>query len=52
MLQIPLALPWWIIAPAPRGHTADAWMTAALGLVNPALLYVVLRRFLPARPAT
>ena len=52
MLQIPLALPWWIIVPAPWGHTADAWMTAALGLVNPALLYVVLRRFLPARPAT
>ena len=49
MLQIPLALPWWIIVPAPWGHTTDAWVTAGLGLVNAVLVYVLLRRFLEAR---
>jgi hypothetical protein len=48
-LQIPLALPRWIIVPAPWGHTADAWVTAGLGLVNAVLVYVLLCRFLEAR---
>ncbi len=49
MLQIPLALPWWVVVPAPSSHTADAWVTAGLGWVNAGVLYVVLRRLLRRR---
>lgn len=52
MLQIPLALPWWIVVPAPWGHTADAWVTAVLGLMNAGFVYLLLCRFLKARPAS
>ncbi len=31
MLQIPLALPWWVVVPAPTSHKADALVTAGLG---------------------
>ena len=52
VLQVPLALPWWFVVPAPGSHTVDAWMTAGLGLLNALLLYVLLRRFLQERPAS
>lgn len=45
ILQIPLALPWWFIVPAPFGHTVDAFVTAALGLINAVLVYLLLRRY-------
>ena len=45
MLQIPLALPWWFVVPAPTSHVADAWLTAGLGVVNSCLIYFVVRRF-------
>lgn len=51
MLQIPLALPWWVIVPAPVSHRADAFVTAGLGLLNSGLLYLLLRRVL-ARPSS
>ncbi|MGH9267932.1 MAG: hypothetical protein ACRD0D_07120 [Acidimicrobiales bacterium] len=52
ILQIPLALPWWIVVPAPASHKADAVLTAGLGLVNAGLIYVVLRRYLRRKPAS
>jgi hypothetical protein len=51
MLQVPLALPWWIIVPAPWSHTTDAWLTAGLGLMNAVFVYLLLRRFLEERTA-
>lgn len=49
MLQIPFALPWWLVVPAPTSHQADAWVTAGLGLLNSGLLYWLLRRFMDKR---
>ncbi len=43
MLQVPLALPWWFVVPAPGSHAVDAWMTAGLGPLNAILLNVLLR---------
>jgi len=52
LLQIPLALPWWVIVPAPTNHKVDAFVTAGLGLLNSGLLYVLLRRILGSRPSS
>jgi hypothetical protein len=41
MLQIPFALPWFLI-PIPaltNNHVVDAWITAGMGLLNAALIY-------------
>lgn len=45
MLQIPFALPWWLVVPAPWSHTVDAWATAGLGVINAAIVYVVISRW-------
>lgn len=52
VLQVPLALPWWILpllALTGWGHTADAWATAAMGWLNAVLILFLLepaiRRF-------
>lgn len=52
MLQIPLALPWWLIVPALANYTADAFVTAGLGLLNSGLLYMLLRRVVATRSAS
>lgn len=44
MLQIPLALPWFIIVPSVGSHVADAWIVAGLGMLNAVLLFVVVTK--------
>ena len=44
MLQIPLALPWFLVVPSVGSHTADAWIAAGLGMVNAVLLFVLVSR--------
>jgi peptidoglycan/LPS O-acetylase OafA/YrhL len=43
LFQVPLALPWWIIVPAPESHVADAWLTAALGGLNACIVFLAIR---------
>ena len=45
MLQVPLALPWWLVVPSLWGHTVDAWVTAGLGTVNAGLIYILVSRW-------
>lgn len=42
LLQIPLALPWWLI---PRGtdHVQNAYIDAGFGALNAVLIYAALR---------
>ena len=44
LYQIPFALPWFLIPIAGRDHVLDAWVTAAMGLVNAAVIYVWMSR--------
>lgn len=48
--QLPLALPWALIPVglATDSHVIDAWLLAAMGLVNAVLIY---HRFARRRPA-
>ena len=41
ILQIPFALPWFLIpiGIVTNNHVVDAWVTAAMGLLNAALIY-------------
>ncbi len=50
MLQIPLALPWFLIVPSVGSHVADAWIVAGLGMVNAVLLYVLVSKAQRRRP--
>lgn len=45
MLQVPFALPWWLVVPALPSHFADALVTAGLGLLNGVLLFVLVSRW-------
>ena len=44
MLQIPFALPWFLLPIGTSNHVLDAWVVAGMGLVNAALIYVWLER--------
>ena len=44
MLQVPFALPWWLIVPAPTSHVGDAWLTFGLGVGNAVLVGAVVTR--------
>ena len=41
LLQIPLALPWFLIMPAVGSNVVDAWVVAGLGMVNGAFLVIL-----------
>ncbi len=44
LLQIPLALPWFLVVPSVGSHVADAWIAAGLGMVNAVLLFVLVSK--------
>lgn len=43
-LQIPFALPWFLLPVATSDRLLDAWIAAGMGLVNAALIYRWLSR--------
>lgn len=44
MLQIPFALPWFLLPIGTADHVRDAWVTGLMGLLNSVLLFLSLRR--------
>ena len=47
--QIPFALPWFLL-PLPaitQDHVADAWITAGMGLINAAIIFLWIARSRP-----
>ena len=44
MLQIPLALPWFLVVPSVGNNVADAWIVAGLGLLNAVLLFLLVSK--------
>lgn len=42
MLQIPFALPWFLIPIGTSDHVRDAWVVAAMGLANAVILFIVI----------
>ncbi len=40
LLQMPFALPWFLLPVATSDHEANAWVTAGMGMLNAALIYV------------
>ena len=49
LLQIPFALPWFLLPLGTTDHVRDAWVAGLLGVLNSALLFLWLRR--RGRPA-
>jgi hypothetical protein len=45
ILQIPFALPWFLIPIATSDHIRNAWMDAGFGLLNAGLLFHLWPRF-------
>lgn len=45
ILQIPLALPWFLIPSPPWSHEANAWRDAAAGLLNAVIIFVLVSRW-------
>jgi len=43
-LQIPFAVPWFLLPIASSDHVRDAWIAAGMGLVNASLMYWWLSR--------
>jgi hypothetical protein len=51
LLQIPFALPWFLIPIATSDHVRNAWMDAGFGLLNAGLLFHLWPRFTEGRGA-
>jgi hypothetical protein len=50
MLQIPFALPWFLLPLTGWSHEMDAWAVAWMGWLNGAILALWVRRRLAPRP--
>ncbi len=45
VLQIPLALPWFLIPSPAWSHEANAWRDAVAGLLNALIIFILVSRW-------